>query len=171
MGSLDIKAKTHIVKVLVISTLTYPDTVLLTCSPSGFHTLQKALNRALNWVYDIRYPTVVRARDLHLRAESKPINQIIYQRRRNMWDKLLDGTAANQTYANELINYRNFTNPHSFFPSSYDRSRLAVPPPPSPNIHITWCKNGYSKDILWAKPTLEPAARSVPAQYTHIYYF
>ena len=134
MGNLDAKAKIHIVKALVISTLTYPDTVLLTCSPSGFHTLQKALNRALKWVYDIRYPTVIKARDLHLRAEMKPLNQIIYQRGRNMWDKIMDGTAADQIYATELIQRDDFTNPHSFFPSSYDRSRLAEPPP---NIHFT----------------------------------
>ena len=128
MRELSRRAKLHLVKAAVISTLTYPDTILLTCSKASFYKLQKPLNRALKWVFNVNYPQLVTAKSLHERARLKPMNQIIYDRGKAMWDKILDGTAGDQNYANEVIN-KEYTHPHSWFPSSYARSRLADPPP------------------------------------------
>ena len=64
------------------------------------------------------------ARDLHARSRLKPLNHLVYHRGRRMWDKILEGTAADQGYATTLINNADYTNPHSWYPSSYDRSRL-----------------------------------------------
>ena len=148
LRELPIKAKIHLVKALIISSLTYPDTILLTCSPSGFYNLQKPLNRALKWVQGVYYPEVVTARELHVRSKIQPLNQIIYHRGRKMWDKILDGTAADQDYANTLVNNDNYTKPHTWYPSSYGRSRLPEPPPiyTSDDISTRAVKDYYGHD-------------------------
>ena len=120
--------KTFLIKTLVIPRLTYPDTVLCTCSPRSFLKLQRVLNRALRFAFDIKYPMVPTARSLHDRAKFKPINQIIYNRAKSMWIKIESGTAADPVKFEEIINMP-MNNPHTYFPSSYDRVQLDAPPP------------------------------------------
>ena len=123
------KTKLHLIKALIIPTLTYPDTVLLTCSPTSFHTLQRPLNRALKWVFDIFYPRRITARRLHEAAGIKPINQIIWERGKRQWEKIMSGEAADHEYANSIVNDPSYTSHHVRFPSSYGRSMLNEPPP------------------------------------------
>ena len=45
-----------------------------------------------------------------------------------MWSKIEDGTAADIDTFNEIMRI-NITNPHYYFPSSYDRAQKDLPPP------------------------------------------
>ena len=85
-------------------------------------------NRALKFAYDIRYPSVPTAKSLHERAKMPPLNQNIYKGAKEMWRKIEAGDAADVDTFNNIINI-NITNPHFYFPSSYDRVQKDLPPP------------------------------------------
>ena len=120
--------KLILIKAFVISKLTYPDTILCTCSPRSFLKLQRVLNRALKFAYNIHYPVVATARSLSARANILPLNQIIYIRAKKMWHKIESGTAADlDTFTS--IRDMPINNPHFYFPSSLNRIQKAMPPP------------------------------------------
>ena len=126
--SLDQKAKLHLVKALIIPSLTYPCTPLNTCSPTNFWHLQTVLSSSLKWVFNIRYPVVLTAKALMEKAKLKPLNIIIYNQAKRIWDKIESGEAADL----ETFNYVNdiqIEKPHSWYPSSYMRAQKAEPPP------------------------------------------
>ena len=126
---LNTKAKLHLVKALVIPSLTYPVTPLNTSSITGMLTLQRVLNKALFFVYDIRWPTnIATAKSLHERARLKPINQIIHNRAKSTWDKIRNGTAADPTVS-DFITSLAYENPNTRYPSSMVRADKDEPPP------------------------------------------
>ena len=127
LQGLDIKAKLHLVKALVITILTYPCTPLNTVSITGAQTLQSPLNKALNFVYSNHWPNSVTAKILHERAKIDPINLIIHDRAVRVWDKIAAGISADIETFNEIIDLP-FDKPHCRLPSSYGRSRKNPPP-------------------------------------------
>ena len=67
---LSIKAKTQLVKSLILTILTYPCVPLNTCSISRLYQLQIVQNKALRWIYNIKYSQeeFVTNKSLHERA-------------------------------------------------------------------------------------------------------
>ena len=122
------KDRLYLVKTLVLPILLYPCIPLNVCSPSNMLKLQIVQNRALKFVYGIRYPVLVTARTLHVRAKLKPINVVLHTRAINIWRKLAAGTAGDQATYN-MIDGISIERPHGWFPSSLDRSGKATPPP------------------------------------------
>ena len=145
LQGLDIKAKLHLVKALVITILTYPCTPLNTVSISGAQKLQTPLNKALNFVYSNHWPNIVSAKTLHERAKIDPINLIIHDRAVRVWDKIAAGISADIDTFNEITDLP-FDKPHFRLPSSYGRSRQNPPPPMYTvrNHHIPGILNYYN---------------------------
>ena len=128
MTGLSQKAKLHLIKALVIPTLTYPCAPLNACSAARMGELQIVLNKALNFVYNNRHPNMVRLKTLHERAKINPINITIYKLSKNTWDKIEAGTAGDRETFTNIMSEPQGT-PHGWFPSSYSRAQLAEPPP------------------------------------------
>ena len=128
LREIDTQDKLLLIKTLVIPSLTYPDTVLASCSRRSFLKLQRVLNYALKFAYNIRYPSVPTAKSLHIRSKIKPINEIIYNRAKSMWLKIESGNAADPVSLQEILNMP-MNNPHTYFPSCYNRVQADVPPP------------------------------------------
>ena len=122
------KDKLYLVKTLIMPTLTYPCVPLNTCSIACFAKLQAALNRALRFVFGVRFPAMPTARSLLHRAKIKPINQVLHKRAQNLWRKLELGTAGDiGTY--NLVSQTPIAHPHFWYPSSLNRARMELPPP------------------------------------------
>ena len=119
--------KLYLVKTLIIPSLTYPCVPLNACSITSYLKLQRVLNRALRFVYrrGPEMPTVV---SLLNRAKLLPINQILYNRAKNIWAKIESGIAGDiDTF--HMISGIPIEDPHSWYPSSLERSRKDPPPP------------------------------------------
>ena len=126
---MDIKAKLHLIKTIIIPSLTYQCIPLNTCTPSDFAKLQMVVSRSLRMAYKIRYPdNIATTKSLLERAKLKPINQIIYHRAKNMWNKIEAGTAADMDTVNNLLRIP-IDKSHKWFPSSYVRAQQDEPPP------------------------------------------
>ena len=65
---------------------------------------------------------------LHDRANMLPINQLIYHRSKDIWDKISSGTAGDVNSFQEITSIE-MVRPHCNFPSSYLRSQMGEPPP------------------------------------------
>ena len=130
LQGLDIAAKLHLTKMLIISILTYPCTPLNTASISGILKLQATLNKSLNFAYNNRWSrqNFVSARTLHDRANIIPINQILHIRAAKVWDKIAAGISADEEYF-DMISNLPFNKPHKNFASSYIRACKDLPPP------------------------------------------
>ena len=115
-------------KMLVMPILTYPVTPLNTAPKSGMLQLQRVQNKALSFIYNSRWPLVVPSRTLHQRATLEPINIIIHDRARSIWEKIEAGIAADLNSFNR-IDAIPYNNPYRNFPSSLYRARKPVPPP------------------------------------------
>ena len=122
------KTKLLMIKTLIVPTLTYPCAPLNTASISKTLELQRILNKALRFVYNIYYPDLTSMRELHQRAKIMPINQYIHTYSKNVWEKIENGIAADQNIFNEITNLQ-MDKPKVRFPSSYARSKLNTPPP------------------------------------------
>ena len=83
--------------------------------------LQRVLNKALEFVFNVFWPNFTTARALHTRAKIKPINQILHNRAKKIWSKIEDGTAGDPTTFDSIKNLP-FPNPNCNFPYSYLRS-------------------------------------------------
>ena len=145
LTSLNLKAKLHLVKALIIPTLTYPCTPLNTCSPAKFWELQSILNRTLKWVFNVRYPEVFTAKALMEKAKLKPINIIIYNQAKRIWDKIESGEAADLATFNSINNLPTEKS-HAWFPSSYMRAQKDEPPPiyTMKDVQSNIVKNDYN---------------------------
>ena len=128
LKGLNFHSKKVLVNSLIISRLTYPVTPLNTVSMSNMVTLQTAQNKALKFLLDLKWQDMVTAEEMHHRAELKPINQVIHNRAKIMWEKITSGQAADANIAREITNIP-YTEPKKFFPSSYNRSLKPEPPP------------------------------------------
>ena len=118
----------YLAKTLIVPSLTYPCTPLNTCSAASFSKLQTVLNRAMRFAFNVRYPEMPTARSLLERAKIEPINKIIHKRASNIWNKIDQGIAGDiDTYNN--IKSIPLSKPHSWFPSSLERTTLGEPPP------------------------------------------
>ena len=62
------------------------------------------------------------------KAKLKPINIIIYNQAKRIWDKIESGEAADLDTFNS-INRLPIERPHVWFPSSYMRAQKDEPPP------------------------------------------
>ena len=116
------------VQALVIPTLTYPCTPLNTCSIASFAKLQTPLNRALKFVFKIRYPETPTAKSLIERTKILPINQIIHKRASNIWNKIRLGIAGDSDMYKKL-DESELTKTNRNFPSSLKRAQKDLPPP------------------------------------------
>ena len=68
--------------------------------------------------YNIRYPdNIATTKSLLERAKLKPINQIIYHRAKNIWNKIEAGTVADIDTFNNLSNIP-IEKSHKWYPSS-----------------------------------------------------
>ena len=128
MSALSGKSKLHLVKALVIPSLTYPCTPLNASSIGCFTQLQTVLNQALNFVYNNKYPNLTPSRVLHQRAKIKPINQIIFKQAKNIWNKIESGNAGDENTFRMIMREEQGP-PHRWYPSSYSRAQLDKPPP------------------------------------------
>ena len=128
LQGLNSKCKKILVNSLIISRLTYPITPLNTASLSGITKLQSIQNRALKFILKARWQDMLTAKELHIRSKMTPLNQIIHRRSKDVWDKIMSGTAADLNIATEIIRIP-YSAPKKRFPSSYERSRKRLPPP------------------------------------------
>ena len=122
------KAKLHLVKSIIIPTITYPSTVIASAAISNLSTLQAVVTKSLKFVFDIRYPIMKRTEALHRAANLKALNQIIHVRSSNMWENILQGRAADINITNNILS----TEPieyHRCFKSSMWISLKEEPPP------------------------------------------
>ena len=128
MNGLSQSAKLHLIKMLVIPTLTYPCTPLNASSTACFARLQTAQNKALNFVFNNRYPDLETSKSLHIRAKLSPINQNIYKQAKKIWEKIEAGTAADIVSYNKIMREPQGRS-HRNYPSSHARAQKAEPPP------------------------------------------
>lgn len=113
---------------LIRSTLTYPPIPLVTAKPTNMNKLQVIQNKSLRFIYNIRYPNIVNNKELHDRANLPPVNVLLYDLAKNIWDKIDIMDISSQR---ELINIENniiVTN-SATYPSS---KQLMLLPPPQP---------------------------------------
>ena len=148
LHGLGIKAKTLFVKSLIIPTLTYPCIPLNTASISNLYKLQKVLNKALKFTLNTYYPQIFTNRSLHQKLDIKPINQIIHNQAKSIWEKIEDGRAGDVATYN-LIDDMEVTKYYNNFPSSLNISRKGEPPPiygPS-DCHLPEVLDFYNRNI------------------------
>ena len=142
LKDLDIMVKLHLIKALIIPSLTYPVTPLNAASISGMLKLQSSLNKALKFVYNASWPiNVISARNLHTRARIKPINQIVHHSSCKLWFKIKEGLAADRDTCSKIINLP-YARPNQRFPSSYVRSQKDEPPP------LFTANDSHSREML-----------------------
>ena len=115
------------VKSLILPTLTYPVTPLNSASRSSIINLQRVQNKALNFIYDVRWPMRDTARSMHTRASMQPLNQVIHNRVCTVWSKIEGGISADYETFRKITEFR-YIRPHQWFPSSFLRTRKEVPP-------------------------------------------
>ena len=125
---LNIKSKSNLVKSYLIPTLTYPCIPLNTASITCIYTLQTILNKALKYIFNIKYPQRVTNKSLHLRLGIKPINQVIHNQAKSIWSKIRDGSAGDVATFNEISGMQ-IHHYYQNFPSSLDISLKEEPPP------------------------------------------
>ena len=125
---LDTSVRIMLYKMLVLPILTYPVTPLNTAPKSGMLQLQRVQNKALSFIYNSRWPLIVPARNLHQRATLEPINIVIHDRARAIWEKIEAGIAADLNSFTR-IDAIPYNNPYRNFPSSLYRARKPAPPP------------------------------------------
>ena len=101
-NDLNTASKTLLVKSLILPTLTYPCIPLNTASVTGLYQLQVIQNKALRFIYNSRYPQMETNRSLHLRLNIKPLNQVIHNQAKAIWEKLEDGRAGDIDTFNEI---------------------------------------------------------------------
>ena len=133
LQGLNTECKLLMVKALIIPTLLYPVVPLNTASKTNIQKLQSCLNKALKFVFNVRYPQVATAASLHTRAKLVPINQKLHQQSKNIWTKISEGIAGDLDKFNTIIGM-NMVNKHRDFPSSYDRASKATPTPICTNV-------------------------------------
>ena len=119
--------KLYLVKTLIVPSLTYPCIPLNAGSITSHLKLQRVLNRALRFVYR-RGPDMPTAVSLLNKAKMLPINQTLYNRAKNIWTKLEAGIAGDRSTF-DMINSIPIEVPHSWYPSSLERSKKEAPPP------------------------------------------
>ena len=104
--------------------------------------LQASLNKALQFVYNVNWPTnIISARTLHARARIMPINQTIHHSANKLWQKIKAGTAADSTVFNKILNIP-YIKPNKRFHFSYLRSIKDEPPP------LFTVNDSHSRDVL-----------------------
>ena len=142
LRDIDTRVKLHLIKALIIPSLTYPVTPLNSASIASMLKLQASLNKALQFVYNAHWPTnIISARNLHARAKILPINQIIHHSANKLWQKIKAGTAADITVCNNVLSIP-YLNPNKRFHSSYLRSIKDEPPP------LFTINDSHSRDVL-----------------------
>ena len=136
LRDLSIPTKLTLLKAYIVTTLTYPVIPLNTASISSLYQLQTIQNLALRWVYQVRYPQMATNKELHQRAKIQPINILIHQRAKTIWDKIRAGEAGDiETY--ERITDIQFRDYYKYFPSSLKIANKRREPPPFYNIEDT----------------------------------
>ena len=72
------------------------------------------MNKALRYVYKIRYPDTPTCKSVLEMAKMKPINQTIYWRSQKIWDKIERGIAADISVYNEILKIERFSEKSHF---------------------------------------------------------
>lgn len=82
---LNVDIKLRLYKALVRSVLIYPPIPLHTIHRSPMLKLQAVQNKALRFIYDIKWDDFITSESLHLRADLKPINIVLHEQASKTW--------------------------------------------------------------------------------------
>jgi len=117
--------KMHLVKQLVLPYLMYPCIPLHLASRSQMGRLQSIQNKALKFVYNIKYTEGIpapTAESLHNREfPMLPVNQVLYWRAKQLWRKIGTGQSGNKHMYDTITNLSEENGYNSYykcFPSS-----------------------------------------------------
>lgn len=127
---LSTKNKKKLYMVLIKPILEYPPVPIHALSKTNIKQMQIIQNKALRFIYGIRYPDIVTNEELHQRAEIEPLNVILYDRATKIWNQIEDlntETGRNIIETNQRIN--NNTRNHRWFRSSIKAIQQPRPPP------------------------------------------
>ena len=113
---------------MILPCLFYLVAPLNAASITGLLKLQSVQNKAIKFLLNTNWSDMERASELHTRAKFKPVNQILHNRAKALWDKITEGTAADKDICREILRIP-YTAPKTHFPSSYERALKPEPPP------------------------------------------
>ena len=128
LQGLDIKSRSNLIKSLVIPVLLYPVAPLNTASLQNIAKIQAVQNRALKFIANVTWQDMWTARRLHDEVKFTPINQVIHNSAKKLWDKIESGIAADARICNNILGIP-YQRPKNLFPSSHMRAQKPVPPP------------------------------------------
>ena len=127
-----VDVKMHLVKTLVLPHLTYPTIPLHLACKTNMLKLQAVQNKALRFVYGVKWDDFITSKSLHLEHKYKmlPINQTLYWRARKLWEGIEADIAGNASMLDQILKLPQSTKEDRFFPSSYNAAMLQSEPPP-----------------------------------------
>lgn len=111
------KNKRKLYLVLMRSVIEYPPIPQVAMKISNLNSLQIIQNKALRFIYDIKYPDIVRNEELHNRANLPAIKELLLGRGIDKWRKITTLEINNSLY--ELTTSYEGTNENFWFPISY----------------------------------------------------
>lgn len=119
------KIKLHLIKAYVFPVLVYPTIPLAGLGSTSMRKIQRVQNKALRFAFNEHYPYNRNTRQLHEEGRVKPINITLYDRARQIWEKLesLEDPLFTVIKDNPIISS------HAWFPSTIHILDGAAPLP------------------------------------------
>ena len=107
------------------SALVYPPVPLHAATKTNLKALQTVQNKALRFIYNVKYTDRLNNESIHLGADIQPINQFLHEQAVKIWHKT-DNTLTDEM--REWL-YTEEQPQHKWFKKSRPRAMLPLPPP------------------------------------------
>lgn len=86
--NLTIKNKKKLYTALIRPIIEYPPIPINALKKSNIYELQKIQNKALRFIYNVRYPDLITNTELHERAGIQTIEELLNERAKTIWEKI-----------------------------------------------------------------------------------
>ena len=92
-----LEVKRRLYMSLIRPILTYPPVPINAASIPSIYKLQIVQNKALRFIFDVRYPEIPTNEELHINGEMIPLNIVLNRQAKEIWNKIYQLDIDNQT--------------------------------------------------------------------------